>query len=353
MTDNKLSAKQGFISPYQLFFIFLVSRAVVALTFYQSVLERGVTPDSLISALLALFINLLICFPVLLCVKYEKNPLETTFGRIIYLAYFIFFIGVNISRFAFFACDKTTHGDNTLLFIILMSIAACYAAYLGIEALGRFSVICAIISIIVLIVMVLLDIKNFHLTNFMPFYENEGSGIIRNAFVFSSNSVEPALFLVLSGRCRRKEANALFWGISASYLAIVIMLLFCIGVLGKAASLYAFPVYTLFQMTAFKSFSRLDIFYTAFGFFALFAKCAFMLFCAAESVKRFSDKVKYPALFLISVVVSLIIYRRFSSEIINGTRWFYPAISLAFLVFIPLLFLVFKNKKGAKYEKIN
>lgn len=344
-TNTENIAKRGVISPYQLFFIFLVSRAVVALTFFQAILINGISPDTLISALLALVINLLLCLPSFLCVKQNKNPLDTKAGRIFYLVYFVFYAGINISRFAFFASDKTSHGASSMLFAVLMCAAACYAAYLGIEALARFSVLCAVLSIIVLLLIAALNIKNFHLINFMPFYAQEKANIFKNSIVFSSNSIEPALFMALSKRCGKKPAKPLFFGIIASYIAIVVMLLFCIGVLGRAAFLFSFPVYTLFQMTAFKSFSRLDIVYTAFGFFALFAKCAVLIYCSGQCIIKLNPKVKSILLFAVSLISSILIYRRFYSEISGSARLFYGAAALAFLVIIPLGYLIFSKRK--------
>ena len=350
-TKNNAPAKRGVISPYQLFFIFLVSRAVVALTFYQAILLNGITPETLISSFLALGINLLLCSPAYLCVKYDKNPVASEIGRIIYLFYFVFFAGVNVSRFAFFACDKTVSGESPLLFVVIMTAAACYGAYLGIEALGRFSVLCAVFSVFLLCLIIFLNFKNFHGYNFMPFFEGERADIFKNSVVFSSNSVEPAIFLLLSKKCSAKSSKPLFFGILASYLAIALMLLFCIGVLGKAATLFSFPVYTLFQMTAFKSFSRLDIVYSAFGFFAVFAKCAVLVYCSSELLPIVKNKAKPFVLFIAVCAVSLLIYRRFFGEIASSARAFYAALSIAFSAVIPLLFLAVSKRKRADDEK--
>ena len=350
--NTQTTALRGIISPYQLFFIFLISRAVVALTFYQSILYNGITPDSLISSIIALGINLLICIPIYLCIKHNKNPLDTKPGRILFFIYFIFFAAVNVSRFSFFACDKTTHGDSPLLFAVLITIAACYAAYLGIEALGRFSALCAGLSVLVLIIIVLLNIKSFHLVNFLPFYVGSKAETLKNSLIFTSNSIEPAMLLVFYKRCSSGSSKALLGGISASYIAIFIMLLFCIGVLGRAASLYSFPVYTLFQMTAFKSFSRLDIVYTAFGFFALFAKCAYIFYCAGQCITRLDSKLKYVLIFALVLASSIYIYTRFYSEITNNSRWFYTALSSAFLVVIPIISLLI-SKRRKKNEQSN
>ena len=347
-TKTENPAQKGVISPYQLFFIILVSRAVVALTFYQSILFNGISPDSLISSLIAVGINLLLCIPCYLCIKQNKSPLVTKAGRALYSVYFVFIAGVNISRFAFFACDKTAHGDSPLFFAVLMTAAACYAAYLGIEALGRFSVMSAVLSIILLIIVVFLNIKNFHSVNLIPFFVGTKGEILENSILFSANSIEPALFLVLVNKCSQKTAKPLFLGITASYGAIIIMLLFCIGVLGSAASLFSFPVYTLFQMTAFKSFSRLDIVYTAFGFFALFAKCAVIFYCAEQCVNKINSGAKSILLFIASLGASIIVYQRLFSEISNGARWFYSALTVAFLVLIPICFTLFSRRKNEK-----
>jgi len=341
------NAKIGKISACQLFFIFLVSRAVVALTFYQGILYNGISPDSLLSSAGALLINLLFCFPAFLCCKYDKNPKNSGFFSLLYCIYFVFFAGVNIARFAFFAAEKTTSSSNVILFVILMAAAGCYAAFLKIEAISRFSVICAVVSILVLIAIILLNIRNFEWYNFLPFFVGSRSEIMKNSVIFSSNSVEPALYLALYDKCEKKQAQSLFWGIGASYGAIFLMLLFCIGVMGSAAPLFSYPVYTLFQMTAFGSFSRLDIVYTAFGFFALFAKCAVLILCAEESAQKIkiNRKVKLTAVFFIISALSYFIYRRFFTGIITSARGFYFALSAVFSLLLPLIYLIFTKRK--------
>ena len=346
---NNSGAKRGVISPFQFFFIFLVSRAVVALTFYQSILLNGISPDTLISSALALCINLLLCFPAYLCYKKGRNPLKTKAGKTLYYSYFVFFACVNISRFAFFASGKTSRGTNALLFVFIMAAAACYAAYLKIEAVARFSVISAMLSILVLIVIMLLNIKNFHITDFMPFFVGSSGDIIKNALIFTSNSIEPVLFLALCDKCKSNQAKSLFWGIGASYAAIFLMLLFCIGVMGSAAPLFPFPVYTLFQMTAFKSFSRLDIVYTAFGFFALFVKCAVIILCAGECISfKIKNEAKGCALFILLSAVSALLCRQFYSGSVNTARTLYFILTILFAVVVPLIYLIFS--RGKNYE---
>lgn len=344
-------AKSGKISPYQLFFIFLVCRAVVALTFYQSILKNGISPDTLISSLIALFINLLICIPPVLCCKNGKNPLDTVSGRIIYFLYFLFFAGINISRFAFFASDKTSSlGSSVLLFILIMAGAACYAAYLSIEAISRFSVICAVVSILVLILLIALNIRNFDFINFVPFLVGSKAEIIHNSLVFSSNSIEPALLFALYGKAEKNQGKSLLLGISASYFAIFLMLSFCIGVLGSASPLFPYPVYTLFQMTATGSYSRLDIAYTAFGFFALFVKCSVIIYALSLCVKKTESKYKFFLLFVAAALVSYLLFRLYFSNTLNSAGIFYFAVTAVFNVIIPLIYLIFTRKKE---EKLN
>ena len=350
--DN--NAKRGKIAPYQLFFIILVSRSVVALTFYQAILINGLSPDIIISALIAFTLNIFICVPSYFCTKSGKNPLDSAVLKWLYFTYFLFFSGVNISRFAYFASEKTFFGNGAVFFIILMASAACYAAYTGIESLGRFCFICAVISIILLIMISLLNVKNFRIENFIPFFVSDKNEILQNALIFASNSIEAPIFLLLYGRTNNPNAKPPFLGICASYASIIIMRLFCISVLGAASALFPYPVYTLFQMTSFKSFSRLDILYTAFGFFALFAKCAVLIYCAAGVTKKFTSKTKCLALFVISSVISLLIYHRFFDEIINGVRRFYLIISIIFCIALPLIFLILpKKRKEEKLESID
>lgn len=343
----EIKAKRGKISAYQLFVILVISRGVVAITFFQSVLNGGVTADSLLSLVFACLFTLLLSVPAYLCVVKYKNPLSSKWASIIYLIYYMFFSAVNISRFAFFASSRISQNSTDIMFIVFFTLAVCYAASLGIESLARASSICGVVSVLVLLAVALLNIKNFEFLNLFPFFINSKNSILENSLVFASNSIEPVMFLSLSRVTNAKKAKPLFLSVIIVYAAIIILILFCVGVLGRGTSLYAYPIFTLFQMTSFKNFSRLDMIHTAFGVFALFLKCSVLIFCASSSFKKFNYTKKCFAISAIVGIVAVFINKLFSTQIVVNSRFIYIWISIIFCIVIPVLFLLFaKKEKG-------
>ncbi len=69
-----------------------------------------------------------------------------------------------------------------------------------------------------------------------------------------------------------------------SYLTTSLLFLFAIGVMGDAAGLQAFPVYTLSQLAGSGSMVRMDALYTGFWIFAIFIKAALLIYCAVETL---------------------------------------------------------------------
>ena len=80
----------------------------------------------------------------------------------------------------------------------------------------------------------------------------------------------------------------------------------------------------------------------------LFSCCC----CCRYAVSNTKTELECFRLFLSSSALSIIIYKRFFDEMINGARDFYFYISIAFLALIPLLSLIL-TRKEVKNEESN
>lgn len=286
------NAKRGKISPNQLFFIFFVSRLVVSLTYIQAVTVGKFDSDVPIAFALSLLLTFVLSIPAVLCVKRKKLPLSNPVIGVLYLAFFLFFSSLTVSRFSYFATTKMNPESPMIIFAVLAFIAVCYGVYLGLEPLGRFASFCGALLVATIVFVLLFNIKNFSSVNFYPMFQNGFEHIAMNTVLFTCNSIEPVLLLSLSDKTNGDSVKPYFFGISCAYLGVFLLLVFCCGVLGDSADLQSFPIFTLFQTASINDMSRLDIFHTSFWIFAVFLKTAVLLYCASTLFQKGSHKSK-------------------------------------------------------------
>lgn len=350
MTNN---AKRGKISPVQLFFILLVSRIVVTLTNVREVSVGKLSSDLLISIVLAYLFTMLLSMPAYICISKNKNPFSVKWIALLYAAYFIYSASVNISRFSYFAASMLNPESSMIFFIVIISAAVCYAAVMGIESIARFGVFCGAVLVAAVLVVAVFNINNIDMINYYPVFSNTRLEIFKNSAVFTANSIEPALLLALSGRVNGKQAKPLFFAVTASFSTIFLLIFLCMGVMGSAASLQAFPVFTLFQMASIGTFSRLDMFHTAFWIFALFFKCSVLVYASSIAVNKYSHKSKCIAVALIIALATIIAAQVAGNQTAPLIKLISAAGFILFVIVIPIIYLFAgKRKEENLIEKL-
>lgn len=342
---TSIKAGRGKIPPYNLFFILFVSRIVVALTYIQTVSVGRIASDVLISIVVASAGGLIAAMPAYFCIVKNKNPLDNKIISYSYSIYFIYYAAVNISRFSYFASSRLNPESSILFFVVIFVVAATYAAILGVEGIGRFSVICGVIMFIAILAVIIFNIKNVKEINYFPFIKNTTRDIWMNIAMFITNSVEGSAFVCLSRYVNGKTAKPYFFAIGLSYAFIFVLIFMCIGVLGNAAVLQSYPIFTLFQMAKSGDYSRMDMIHTAFWITAVFLKCSVLIYCASSCTKKYSHKTKCliagGAVILLSVLITLLL----GIDMFKITKYISCFGCLIFCFGIPLLSLIFKKKK--------
>lgn len=339
------NAKRGKISPIQLFFIFLVSRLVITLTYIQAVSLGNMSSDLLLSIVLAFLFTMLLSIPVYLCIIKNKNPFEVKWIAVLYAIYFMYSAVVNISRFSYFAASRLNPDSSMIFFIIIISAAVCYAAVMGIESLGRFGVFCGVVLVIAVFIVAVFNIDNIDMINFYPFFGNSRTEIFENSAVITSNSIEPALLLSLSRRVNGKQSKPLFFGIIAAFATIFLLIFLCLGVLGSAVSLQSYPIFTLFQMASIGSFSRLDMFHTAFWIFGLFLKCSVLVYASSIAITKFTHIKKCLVIAFIIGIGSIAITNGLGEQASDYAKIISVSVFSVFSVIIPVIYLIAGKKK--------
>ena len=335
--------KKGQISPAQLFSILFVSRIVVSLTYIQNVSVGRLSTDLLISVFLGLLGALALCVPICLCIKKNKNPFDVKWVAVLYGLFFVFSAALSITRFSYFATSRFNAAMPMIVYVLLIAAAACYAASLGIEPIGRFSGVCSV-SLLVMAIVIIFNGKNVDLINFYPIVENSRANIFENAAMIAANTVEPALVAALHKRVNGNAVKPLICSTLFVFVIIFLLIFMCMGVMGSAAPLQAYPIFTLFQMASIGSLSRLDMLHTAFWMLALFLKTSVFIYASTTGLKSSKHRVSTLGAAILTVVISAVIIWLIGMRSVSFSKIMSLSLSILFLVIIPVAFLLKERK---------
>lgn len=337
-----IQAKRDRIAPISIFFLLYISRVVVSLTDVQSVTISLIKTDILISVLASMGITLLLSLPAIYCYKKHKNPFDVKWVGFFYSIYFIYLAGVNISRFSYFASTTLNPNSQAWMFSVIVAVCAFYGAYLGIEGLSRFSAFAFILLVGSILVALLCNLKNYQEINLYPVTSKDNHDILKNILFMTGNSTELALFLCLSKKVNGKAVKPFIWSVIASFFSMFVLFLFVNAVMGDAASLQAFPIYTLFQLAKVGLFERIDVLYISFWIFGIFIKSVLLIYCSGIAFKPMKKSTKC----IISSVLALAVSLCFTEfvQINNIPPIVYIIPFAVFCVIIPLLTLILKKR---------
>ena len=178
------SATRGKISPLGLFYILFICRIVVSLTSTHSVSKTEINSQALISYILAMLLTVVFSLPAIFCCKKGKNPIDVKCVSKLYYAYFLIVASVSVSRFSYFASTTLNPEKQGWLFALIVCICAFYGAFLGIEALSRFSAFCFVLLSLAVVSVILCNFNTFREINFYPVITSSKFDLIENAVVF-------------------------------------------------------------------------------------------------------------------------------------------------------------------------
>lgn len=338
--------KRNMISPFNLFAILFVCRLLVAFTASTGFIVGEYTPDIIISAVIGLVIVLIISIPCFY-VSTNKKMFDNKWISTLYAFYFIYVGSISVSKFSYFASTELDPTVKIIFFAAMLILTCTYTATLGIESISRFASFVFIIVLLGAVSIGILSSRSFSILNLFPFTRNPMSTVLMNSLIITADTNELILFLALSPKVNGKTKKPFYLGITLSILTIIIMIFVTIGALGDAATLSAYPIFAMAQISTFEFFERLDSVYMAFWIFAAFLKTSVYLYTASHLLKKGSHKGKCVFSGIIMFVLSFIMinYNLF-------TKIQKAALIVPFFVFaliIPITQIIFKKKsKGEK-----
>ena len=335
-------AKRDKIAPVSIFFLFYISRIVVSMTTVQSTSVSLMNTDFLIIVLASMGATLLLSLPAIYCYKKHKNPFDIKWVGFFYSLYFIFIAGINISRFSYFASTTLNPNSQAWMFSIIVAACAFYGAYLGIEGLSRFSAFGFSLLVASILAALILNLQNYQEINLYPVIRNSNDEMINNILTMTGNSTELALFLCLSKKVNGRAVKPYVWSLIASFFSLFVLVLFVNAVMGDAASLQVFPIYTLFQYAKIGLFERIDVLYISFWIFGIFTKSVLLIYCSGIAFRPMKKSTKCVISASLAFIVSLIFTELVQVNTLPQIVNFAPF--AVFGVIIPLLALIFKKR---------
>lgn len=338
-------AQKNKIAPISVFFLLYISRIVVSLTSSQLVTAGKIRTQILISIFISAFVTMIIAIPAALCSVKHKNPFDIKWLSAFYSVYFVFLAAVNISRFSYFASTTLNPNSQAWIFSVIVTVCALYAACLGIESLARFSAFGFFLLVIAIAAAIICNAGNFDRLNYYPLLSGDTENIFQNVIYMTSSSSESVIFLCLSKRVNGSGVKPLFISIAAVFLTIFALFASVIGVLGDAASVNSFPLYTLFQLAKIGLLERMDVFYISFWIFGIFIKSVLLIYCAGSSltvVKKITPPVRYS--FCAAAALCLSVYFTEFLPVSNVRASVYILPYAVFCVAVPVLTLIFKKR---------
>ena len=358
---------KGKISAFQFYVMLFLSRTLTTVTYISSYTKDVRLSDMLVQSVFRIIFGTIIMIPIyLLYRKYEnKNLIDIANARsqgfskaisIFYVVAFFYFTMVTIARLDVFTGTVVFPETNMNFMIVFVIIFCCYGAYLGIEALGRSSVLSAVLVIPAIVFILLALVDKVDILNLSPVFYNGVSPVIKTAIDSVGQTIEYAIIAIALPNVTGKVTKGFFIWIFSQTLLMAVFFFFAGAVMGNFASTQLFPFHTLASLAEFAMFDRLDAIFTSVWIMCAFIKASLLIFLQTDILGKAFPEIRKTS-FLVIISVVLIVCNLFIAgeierfSIIDNSVIKIVITGFAVLV-IPVIMLIFarkgENKKCAE-----
>ena len=361
-----MESSKGKISAFQFFTMLFLTRTLTTVTYLSSYTENIRLSDMLIQPIFRIAIGTAIMLPLYFLYKknIDKNLLDMlsskskVFARVVailYVAFFFYFTVVTIARLDLFA-GTVVFPETDLTYILIFAIVlCCYGAFLGLEALGRSSVISIAFVVPALMFIMVTLIKKVDLLNLTPLFYNGVTPVVKVAIDSVGQTVEYAIIATALPRVKGNVKKGFFiWLISQTFL-MAVMFFFACAVMGNFASTQLFPFHTLASLAEFSMFSRLDAVFTSVWIMCAFIKAGLLIYLQTDILTMYFGKFKRTTYIIVVGLMTI-----FANLLISGQiRWFTLVdnstikiiLTGVTVVLLPMIVLIFCRKERERCEK--
>lgn len=357
---------KGKISAFQFYVMLFLSRTLTTVTYLSSYTENIRLSDMLVQPIFRIVIGTLIMLPVFRLYRKhrDKNILELlneksqTLAKVVsilFLIYFFYFTVVTLARLDLFAGTIVFPETDVEYMLIFAIILCCYGAYLGLEPLGRSSVISSVLVIPALIFIMLTLVDKVDFLNLTPIFYNGVMPVVRVAVDSVGQTVEYGIIALMLPRVTGKWRKGYFIWLFSQVSLMAIMFFFACTVMGNFASTQLFPFHTMASLAEFSMFTRLDAIFTSVWIMCAFIKAGLLIFLQTDILTTYFGRFKR-VYYIVAIGILTIIANLFISQ---QVRWFNIADNSIIKIFItglsvfiiPLFILITGRKGREKCEK--
>ena len=357
---------KGKISVFQFFVMLFLSRTLTTVTYLSSYTENIRLSDMLIQPIFRIIIGTLIMLPVYFFYRKHKgknileivNDKSKIIGKLlsaVFVLYFFYFTVVTIARLDLFAGTVVFPETDVDYMLIFAVILCCYGAYLGLEALGRSSVISAVLVVPALIFIILTLIKKVDLLNMTPIFYNGVMSVVKVSVDAVGQTVEYGIIALMLPRITGKYRKGYFVWLFSQVSLMAVMFFFACTVMGNFASTQLFPFHTLASLAEFSMFSRLDAIFTGVWIMCAFIKAGLLIYLQAEILTTYFGKFRRThylvVIGIITIIANLLISQQVKWFTIIDNSIIKIIITGISVLIIPLLVLFIARKENDKCEK--
>ena len=360
-------ARKNTITAGQLFLTLFVARIVILLS-TNTVLTGGESlQEFLPSCLGAYLINFILVLPLwfLHRVRPEQNLLEAARSLLgkaglilvpVYAVYFICFGGFCLSLLQLFMANVMEPHASLPLLAIVTALAASYAAWKGIETIGRTAALVSGFAAGGLILILLFLSVKFDPLHFTPFFEDGGKQAVSGTLLLLARSDGITALGFLSARMRGNLGRGFVIWNTAVYALTAGLLAVMTGAMGSYLGRQLFPVYAASSFAEAGVIQGMDAVLIGIWLFSLLVKLSVDLFqlrlcveCAAPRAGKWAAPVG--ALLIAGLSVSICSLRGLQQLFYSA--WFFFPFTLICAFVVPWFLLLFhavrsRTKNGGK-----
>lgn len=357
---------KGKISAFQFFTMLFLSRTLTTVTYLSSYTKNIRLSDMLIQPVFRIAIGTAIMIPLYFLYKKntDKNILDIVNSKskgmarvlaIIYVLFFFYFTVVTMARLDLFAGTVVFPETDMTYILVFAIILCCYGAFLGLEALGRSSVISSFFIISALFFIMITLIKKVDLLNLTPIFYNGVMSVVRVAVDSVGQTLEYAIIALALPRITGNVKKGFFIWLISQTILMAIMFFFACTVMGNFTGTQLFPFHTLASLAEFAMFSRLDAIFTSVWIMCAFIKAGLLIYLQSEILTKFFGKFKRVTFIItigiLTIVANLLISGQIERFTIIDNSIIKILMTIITVVLIPLVVLIFFRKEKKKCEE--
>ena len=361
-----MEVSKGKISAFQFFVMLFLSRTLTTVTYLSSYTENIRLSDMLVQPIFRVVIGIFIMLPLyflyrkqrsknLLEIVNDKSKILAKILSVVFVLYFFYFTVATIARLDLFAGTVVFPETDVEYMLVFAVILCCYGAYLGLEALGRSSVISAILVVPALIFIMLTLVKKVDLLNLTPIFYNGVMPVVKVAVDSVGQTVEYGVIALMIPRVTGKYRKGYYIWLFSQVFLMAVMFFFACTVMGNFANTQLFPFHTMASLAEFSMFSRLDAIFTGVWIMCAFIKAGLLIFLQAEILTIYFGRFKRVhyliAIGLITIIANLTISQQVERFMIIDNSIIKIIFTGITVLFIPLFVLLFTRKGTDRCEK--